>query len=175
MTTSPCLCPRARGAVLIEAMAAGAILVVGLLGALQTILFAAQQNSFANKMARGSQIARQVRVGLELRGWSRANALTGSCLSGVDRELAGGLETLVPPPCVIDLDVPAISAQLVPGYSAEDSRLYRKVAVFIPGTGVIDTYAVVVSWNELRGRHFSRQMVALYNPAAGAQPLGVEF
>ena len=163
---------------------AGSILVVGLLGTLQAIMFAGTQNSFANKMTRASQIAHQARTGLELKGWARAATFSGTCLSGTSRALAGGLETLSTTPCVVDLDLFESGAsavdQVVPGYPARDGALFRRVVVVMPGTGtnanLLTTYAVVVSWNQGLTRRFVRQVFMLYNPAFNpARALRVEL
>ena len=76
--------PSHRGMSLIEGMISMAVLVIGILGALQGIMFASQQNGVAARLARASSMAAQVRAGIEAQGFARllagpiANA--GVCL-----------------------------------------------------------------------------------------------
>lgn len=74
-----------RGVTLLEGMMASVVLLLGLVGILNGIIFAARQNSVANKMVRAGALANRIRAGLMTQGPGRfnANAVTTSrCTSG---------------------------------------------------------------------------------------------
>lgn len=151
-----------RGTSLIEAMAALVILTIGLLGGLDAVIIASNQNSIASRMAHVSAIATQVRGGLQSQGYARlvhnavltadASVPTAPCTStSTVTILAGGLDTLAGA-CVIDLDAYEQSATglldpVTPGYSADDFAHYRRILVQFAGvTTGSQQVAVVVSF-----------------------------
>ncbi|GEM_PF-5481442 len=172
----------ARGATLIEGMAAAAILAFGISGVFGGLMFASQQNAAANRLSKASAIAAQVRSGLQLQGRARllsdAGPLTSARCSGAPEtlELAGGLSAL-PDACVVDLDAyedgtadPLL--KVVPGYSNDERQDYRRVLVWTP-TQAIDSVAVVVSFRNVGRWRSVKQYVGLYNPAENGA--GVEL
>lgn len=173
---------RARGATLIEGMAAAAILAMGISGVFGGLIFASQQNAAANRLSKASAIASQVRSGLQLQGRSRLFAGAGPlssarCAGAAETlELAGGLSNL-PDACVVDLDAYETATgdpllRVVPGYSQEEREDYRRVLVWTPAQA-IDSVAVVVSFRNAGQRRYVKQFVALYNPAENGA--GVEL
>ncbi|WP_228530695.1 MULTISPECIES: prepilin cleavage protein [Myxococcaceae] len=161
---------------LVEALAASAILLVGLAGVLQGVITASHQNALAGRMARAGSVAQQVRAGLEVLGRARVNALFDTCSSAPDvLALAGGLEALPAAEaavCVVDLDAhddapTAASPALVPGYLAENRQVFRRVLVRIRPVAAASTeqVAVVVSWRSLAQRQFLPLFIGLYDPA----------
>jgi hypothetical protein len=185
-----------RGATLIEGIAAAGILAVGILGAMQTLVAASQQNVIAARMARASQIASAVRSGLELYRWQGLSASgdlfsSGNCSTATGvLAMAGGLHNVVPPPdalaplCVIDLDawdaVRVPGTEMVPGYQLADTNpatetdgdLFRRILVVVHRPD-LSTVTVVVSFQMGGTRMFVKQTAALYNPAANQA--GVEL
>ncbi|WP_146210121.1 prepilin cleavage protein [Vitiosangium sp. GDMCC 1.1324] len=190
-----------RGVSLIEGMVASVVLLIGLMGVFQGIMVASRQNSMANQASRASGIASQVRVALDSLGRDRvlgssggaAGMLTGAaCNPGNDvKALAGGLETLTPGSgepwtvrCIFDLDAFETGAQsankLLPGYSDEDSKRFRRVLVWVTrldevSNVPIDEVAVVVSWNELGRRRFFRQYVGFYDSSPFGNATNVQI
>lgn len=179
-----------RGATLVEGMAAAGILAVGILGAIQTLLAASQQNVIAARLTRASQIAVATRSGLELaryKGLSApgdlldpANCTTAPAITA----LAGGLQALAPPPCILDLDALDVlrvpGTEIVPGYQPADASpltttdgdLFRRILVVVAQPG-ITSLTVVVSFRTGASRTFIRQTTALYDPATNQA--GVEL
>jgi len=177
-----------RGVSLIEGMTSSVVLLIGLVGVFQGIVVASRQNSMANQATRASGIASQMRVALDTLGRARAigtpqlpGILTGpSCNATPEvRALAGGLENLKPESgeawtvrCIFDLDAYEKATQpagrLLPSYSDEDARRYRRVAVVVERpdkeTNVsVHQVTVVVSWTELGRRRFVRQYFGFYD------------
>lgn len=177
-----------RGVSLIEGMTSSVVLLIGLVGVFQGIVVASRQNSMANQATRASGIASQMRVALDSLGRARVigtpqlpGILTGApCNSSPEvRALAGGLENLKPEDgemwtvrCIFDLDayekttLPA--GRLLPSYSDEDARRYRRVVVVVEKpddkTNVsVHQVTVVVSWTELGRRRFVRQYFGFYD------------
>ncbi len=170
-----------RGTSLIEGMAAAAVLLIGLLGALQALLLASKQNADADKRTRASALLTQTRSSLELYGWDRLNGAAGpaaECLDAsgftglVDHLPTSGLGNTVS--CVVDLDAFEASApaanRLVPGYRAEDSVTFRRLAVVFrdpvtPEDRAFREVAVVIAWRNALGA-FSNvtSLVGLYDP-----------
>lgn len=169
---------RDRGVSLIEGIAASSVLLFGLLGALQAIIFASRQNSMANRMTRAATLASQVRAGLQAQGRARLVSAQGPldasrCSSNATvLAHAGGLESLTPAPCVVDLDAyesasAGTNRMIVPSYSAADGELYKRVLVHIvdPNQPGLDSIGVVVSWNDAGAQRFAQQFLGLYDPA----------
>ncbi|HEY8205871.1 MAG TPA: prepilin cleavage protein [Myxococcaceae bacterium] len=176
-------------------MTAAAVLAIGILGAMQALLLASQQNAIASRMTRAAEIADQVRQGLDSQRYGGLVAagkvidIPGRC-SGAAAvlALADGLDTMpvVAPmtgPCVIDLDAyeaTALPGDLIaPGYALvdgvpttrEDGDIYRRVLVVttVPDTASAQTNlvtaTVVVSFRAGFRRIAVRQTSAFYNPA----------
>lgn len=168
---------RARGMSLVEALAASAILLVGLTAALQGVLTASRQNAMAGRMARAGAVAQQVRSGLESLGRDRVGALFADCdeTPAQVRALAGGLQSLPASEaavCVVDLDAhddaaTAADPALVPGYLPQNRQQFRRVLVRIRPAGdtSAEQIAVVVSWSDLAQRQFLPLFLGLYDPA----------
>ncbi len=180
---------RARGVTILESLAAAAVLIIGILGAVQALGFASKQNADADKRTRATSLAARVRSAVEGYGWSRLTAAGGpltACTSDAavlelvqHLPAASGAGTAV---CVIDLDAWDAAAQpserVVPGHRAEDERLYRRVLVlFAPdasgGASVpasaraFREVAVVVSWRTGVGNRAQvTSMLGLYDPRA---------
>jgi hypothetical protein len=179
---------RARGATLIEGMTAAAVLAIGILGTMQSLLLASQQNAIATKMARAAEIAREVRDGLDAHRYGDVVApgklldMPARC-SGVPAVVAltDGMNTMVPlppvtAPCVIDLDAYEMAALptdlITPGYdlpdgnpaTREDGDLYRRVLVVTTEPGIA-TITVVVTFRAGLRTVAVRQTTAMYDPA----------
>jgi hypothetical protein len=159
-------------------------LAIGILGALQGTLFAAQQNATATKLARATSMAAQIRNGLEAQGYTKLTTgmVATSCTpvggaSAALKLLTDGLDAVGN--CIIDVDVvdPGIATvadKLVSNYDYTHDYLgnngpYRRVVVYTPGvvlgdgTRTADTYAVVVSVSETGRRIFVKQFAAIYD------------
>lgn len=178
-----------RGMSLVEGMISMGVLVIGILGALQGILFASQQNAVAGRLARATSMAAQIRLGLEAQGRTKLLSATGpiggSCTavgsaSAALKALTDGLDaSTLTGACILDVDALDLpnsaspsnaSKLLVGGYNFTenfrgDKGPFRRVVVFLP-TGTVDTFAVVVSTPDTGRRVFVKQFVALYNSAA---------
>ncbi len=185
-----------RGMSLIEGMISMGVLAIGILGALQGTIFAAQQNATAAKLARATSMAAQIRIGLEAQGYAklRAGLVATSCTpvggaSAAVKKLTDGLDAVGN--CIIDVDVvdPAtatLADRLVAKYDyANDFRgdegPFRRLVVFTPGvvlgdgTRLTDTYAVVVSVSEIGRRVFVRQFAAIYDPSTTGNSSGLSL
>ncbi len=170
----------ARGMSLIEGMISMGVLVIGILGALQGILFASQQNAVASRLARGTSMAAQIRLGLESQGraklklpggaiGSSSNCIPFASASTPLKALTDGLA--VSGSCILDVDAfdktaPAID-RLVGNYNfAEDFHgalgNFRRVVVYLPNVST-DAFAVIVSTSDTGRRVFVKQFVALYD------------
>lgn len=181
----------ARGVTLIEGMIATVVLLIGILGSMQAMLMASQQNAIANKMTRASAIARQIRAGLEQAKYTRlidaASAsnffVAPNCVAGVSVEEFD----LPAATCVVDLDARDAQDVLMPGYSPEERRIFDRRLAFYGaladngGEPAFRSVVVIVSWSQGFGSGsvgYHRQVLGLYNPsgdpAAGNQT-GVEL
>lgn len=171
---------RARGATLIEALAATLVLVVGILGALQSFIVAARQNAMADTLTRGTVIASALRDSVELRGLQRLRQ-PGAYLDGANCVPYSSVTDLLPDTlpddsnpnlwCVLDFDAleGASADPLVPGYSAADQGRYRRIGLVFtstpgdPALSNLVTVAVVVSWPSGDQRNHHSQFTALEN------------
>lgn len=165
-----------RGVSLIEAMAAAAVLAIGILGSFSGMILASKQNSSAARLGRASAAATAVRTGLELKTWAKLNNAGGaldpaSCTTAAPvLAMTDGLAGLSPS-CVLDIDAydAAASAtnKLVPGYTAADGKVMRRIAVVFdsPPPTEIRSVVVVVSFPDGLGRRYVKQTVGVYNPA----------
>lgn len=180
----------ARGVTLLEGLIASVVFLTGMVGVLQGVLVASQQNSMANRHTRAAVIARELLAGLERQGRERlfvgAGAPLGSthCAATPSAALApytGGLET-VPSNlagfsgCVVDWDAvaaatPALRA-LTPGYVStaapgEDDDLFtRVVAAYVnPANSELAWVAVAVSWREGGRVRTVKHFTAVYDTA----------
>ncbi|MBS1153639.1 MAG: putative prepilin-type protein [Myxococcaceae bacterium] len=172
-----------RGMSLVEGMISMAILVIGILGALQGILFASQQNSVAGRLARATSMAAQIRLGLEAQGRTKlllpAGPIGNSAIcipvgsaSATLKALTDGLDgSLVVGACIVDVDAfdngAAQIDKLVGSYDfpydyAGGNGPFRRVLVYLPSAAA-DTFAVIVSTKDTGRRIFVKQMVGLYN------------
>jgi type II secretory pathway pseudopilin PulG len=170
----------ARGMSLIEGMISMGVLVIGILGALQGILFASQQNAVASRLARGTSMAAQIRLGLESQGRTKLLLPAGAIGNGARcipfasataalKALTDGLA--VAGSCILDVDAfdqtAASIDKLVGAYNfAEDFHgavgNFRRVVVYLPNAST-DAFAVVVSTSDTGRRVFVKQFVALYD------------
>lgn len=153
-----------RGMSLVEGMISMGVLVIGILGALQGILFASQQNAVAGRLARSTSMAAQIRLGLESQGRAKLVAGTGvignstTCVpvgSSPVAALADGLNVpvdhdtglAIAGACIVDVDAYDLANvgtpinQLVPGYKFAqdfkgDNGPFRRVLVYLPSLGV---------------------------------------
>ncbi|WNG38984.1 prepilin cleavage protein [Archangium violaceum] len=188
-----------RGVSLIEGMVASVVFLIGLVGVFQGIMVASEQNAMANQVNRASGIASQVRLALDSLGHDRVigvpagvgGLLSGACNPGADvQALAGGLENLNPGSekwrvrCIFDLDEyeqsVAPGARLLPGYSDDDARRFRRVLVWVSRVDEvsevrIDEVAVVVSWREMGRRRFVRQFVGFYDASSFGNATNIEI
>lgn len=131
-----------RGVTLIEGLMASMVLLVGMVGVLQGVLFASQQNTFAQRQLRASLIANETLTALRTVGWSRLNHTTGifqaNCMASVPTAFVPftkGLHAAVPPNvpgtfsiCTVDLDTvaagnPTVRA-MTAGYQMNDATVF---------------------------------------------------
>ena len=168
------------------------VLVIGILGALQGILFASQQNAVATRLARATSMAAQIRLGIEAQGRTKLKAgmLTSSCVAvgaatAAIQALTDGLSgTAVAGACIVDVDAwDGAAAQidkLVAGYDFPndfkgDSGPFRRIVIYLP-TATTDDFAVLVSTPDTGRRIFVRQFVGLYdNTVATGNGTGVNL
>lgn len=168
-----------RGSSLIEAMVSLAIFAIAVVGTLQMMLIASQQNSTAGRMTYAGGIARQVRSTLQTQGRSALVAAGGllaqPCATSDEAKKAAG--DLATSGCVIDLDAyEGAAGKLFPAYPADDRDRYRRVVVYVAdksATPKVDVAHVVVSFRQSGQRVFSAQPVALYH--VSANQAGVEL
>jgi len=176
----------ARGFSLVEGMVTAAVLAVGILGALQGMIVASQQNSIAYRMTRATVVAAQVRAGLLGQSRARLTSATGPLLpsrctsDAAVKARAGGLEAMVPAPCIIDLDAfdlgtaAGTDAVIVPGFTAADRDVYSRVLVWTTdAANGLDTIGVVVSFRAAGQRRFHQQFAVVYDPSVSQ--VGVEL
>lgn len=180
----------ARGVTLLEGLIASVVLLTGMVGVLQGVLIASQQNSMASRHTRAAVIARELLAGLERQG--RARLFTGStaplgntlCVGSPSAALApytGGLEAAPSnltgfTGCVVDWDQlvstrPELRA-LTPGYVStaapgEDDDLFtRVVAAYVnPANSELAWVAVAVSWREAGRVRTVKHFTAVYDTA----------
>ncbi len=184
-----------RGMSLIEGMVSMGVLVVGILGAMQGIMFASQQNSVAARLARASSMGAQVRQGLQQQGRAKLASGTGlfgnaaTCLPTASATALlpftdGVAGTGIAGTCVVDLDAfdatAAASDKIVTTYdSASDynggAGLYRRILVYSPVVGGVDNVAVIVSTKAVGRRIFSKQFVGLIDVTVTGNGTGIEL
>jgi len=178
-----------RGMSLVEGMISMAVLVIGILGALQGILFASQQNAVAGRLARTTSMGAQIRLGLEAQGRAKlvagplANVAVCVPFPATPALVALTDGVAVAGSCIIDVDAYDSAAapidRLVGKYDfAADYKAgngqFRRVAVSLPGTG-LNNFAVVVSTPDTGRRIFSKQFVALYDSSPTGNQTGVDL
>lgn len=167
----------ARGVTLLEALISTLVLLAGLVGVLQGVLFASRQNHSALAISEAASIASQVRAGMTWQGRTRLVSSSPVGLLDAARcdpslaPLAGTLETLAPAPCFVDLDAfdaapPDTGWEIIPGYSDRSEAIYRRVLVWQTGNPTLESVSVVVSWLEGGVRQFHQQYLSLYNAQA---------
>ncbi len=173
-----------RGMSMIEAMAAAAILGIGILGSFGGMILASKQNSSAAKLGRADAIAAAVRSGLQAKSYTALNtgpfAVANCTTAPAVLALTDGLDGRTPT-CVVDLDAydasAAPTARIMPSYNPEDAKTLRRVLVMWnnPATGPIEmrTIGVIVSFNDGLGKRYVRQFVGAYDPALNK--LGIEI
>lgn len=83
-----------RGITMLESMIAMAVLSVGVLGVIQALLIAANQNSMAGRMQRATAIASTVRTTLQARGLASLVQVNGPLNSALGLPFAGIPATL---------------------------------------------------------------------------------
>ncbi len=184
-----------NGMSLIEGMISMAVLVIGILGALQGILFASQQNSVAARLARASSMGAQVRQGLEAQGRAKLASATGifgdssTCLPIASATALlpftdGVHATGIAGTCIVDLDAfdssAAAADKIVTTYDLtgdynSGNGLYRRMLVYSPVVGGVDNVAVVVSTRGVGRRIFARQFVGLVDVTVTGNGTGVEL
>lgn len=176
-----------RGMSMIEAMAAAAILGIGILGSFGGMVLASKQNSSAARLGRADAAASAVRSGLMAKSYAALAAATGpfaaaNCTAApAVLALTHGLSGVNTPACVVDLDAfdTAASAvnKIVPSYNPNDRAILRRVLVMWnnPSSGPVEirTIAVIVTFNDGLGTRHVQQFVGSYNPAANL--LGIEI
>lgn len=184
-----------NGMSLIEGMISMAVLVIGILGALQGILFASQQNSMAARLARATSMGAQVRQGLEAQSRAKLASPTGIFGDGSKCLPVASATALLPytdgvhatgiaGTCIVDLDAvdsAAASADkivttydLTGDYNAGNG-MYRRVLVYSPVVGGVDNVAVIVSTRSVGRRIFSKQFVGLVDVSVAGNGTGVEL
>lgn len=187
-----------RGVSLIEGMTASAVLLFGLIGVLQGVIFASTQNSMAGRMTRASAIGKQLSTSLQLRGRSvlvdTANGLLNPtyCTATPATALQKAAGDLYPSSpllstlpgytaCFVDLDAyetanSGTPAKLIlPRWDPQDARQFKRTLVFFsnPADTSVSYVGVVVSWNEQGRTHTIDQFFSLYDPAINQ--VGVEL
>ncbi len=175
-----------RGMSMIEAMAAAAILGIGILGSFGGMILASKQNSSAAKLGRADAVAASVRSGLQAKSYAALNtgpfAVANCTTAPAVLALTDGLGSMTPTPtCVVDLDAydagAAPTARIMPSYNPNDAKTLRRVLVMWnnPSTGPIEmrTIAVVVSFYDGLGKRYVRQFVGSYDPTLNK--LGIEI
>lgn len=162
-----------RGITLLEGMMSTFIMLLGLVGVLNGIMYAARQNSSANKMTRAGAIATQTRSGILAQGLARMNA-GGGLFSGCTNDaslasLTDGLSGVsgYDGICTVDIDAfetnAAADKKITPGYQNPDGN-FRRVAVRHTQSGVPGgSVAVIVSWTEAGVTRFHRQVAVFYD------------
>jgi hypothetical protein len=174
----------ARGTTLIEGMVAAGVLVIGLLGTLQALVFASRQNADADKRTRAASVGIHLKSAVEGYGWTRLAGAGGPFAAcSTDADLLALVAHLPPPSttlvrCVVDLDAFELSAtattRVMHGYRQMDRQAFRRILVAYqaPGLGNQNSperayreVAVVVSWRTgLGNRSHVTSMVGLYDP-----------
>lgn len=174
-----------RGATLLEAMIAAAILVLGLAGALSGIMVASRQNAMASKMSRSSAYASQIRELMQLRGVAWLKGTNGPlkadhCTTdaAVTAYLGKLADTLTSTDCLIDLDAfeqaqTNPSLRLMPGYPDNDETRGLRRLLLHRTFADRDEVTIIVGWNELGLRRIQTQLLVLYNPTVNQT--GVEI
>lgn len=173
-----------RGVTLIEGLVSTVILLTGMVGVLQGLMFASQQNSIANRHTRASVIAQELMSAIEQQGRARLLATGGLFASP---QCAGTFPTavnafrgdLAPTPpaltaqgftvaatCYIDFDSLGAAFQaMTPGYSAIDRTTYeRVVAVYQHPTNPEVLYiGLNVGWRDAGRARVVKRFSALYD------------
>jgi hypothetical protein len=179
-----------RGVSLLEGLIASVVLLTGMVGVLQGVIVASQQNSMANRHTRAAVMARELLAGFERQGRERlfvgslaplGNTICQSTPSAALAPYTGGLQT--PPSnlagfngCVVDWDTlvttrPELRA-LTPGYVStaapgEDDDLFTRVvgAYVNPSNSELAWVGVAVSWREGGRVRTVKQFSAIYDTA----------
>lgn len=195
--TTPRRLSRRRGMTLVEGMISTGVLIIGMIGAFQGIIFASQQNAVAARLSRGTAMATQIRHSLERHSRNKMVQPTGlfgdpgKCVAPSATHLAltdGASGVGVPGTCVVDLDVIDTSMgpdKVVGKYDlAEDYNggrgFYKRLLVYVPGPPVAVTVpplprnpdvvtVVVVVRAEFLRNYVIKQHVAFYETGAGTE------
>lgn len=178
-----------RGVTLIEGLVSSLIFLTGLVGVLQGLFIASQQNSIANRQTRASIIAQELVATLEQQGRARLLA-AGGPFAATACGAAGSLPAtpqlflgeLSPTPalltgqgftgCFVDFDTylltaPAWAATMTPGYSTFDNAVFdRVIAVYSHPTNPEIMYVGVnVGWRDAGRVRTIKRFTALYDTA----------
>lgn len=179
--------PRApRGVSLIEGMVASVVLLTGMVGVLQGILYASQQNAMASRHMRASLIASEAITALRTQGYARLSASTGLlgdssvCQATPPTTFTTYLGGLMTPPtglmgsyttCAVDLDAQAAASAITAGYvstseAGEDDDLFTRALIFYKNSDsakALHYVTVVVTWSALGVQKSVVQTTALYD------------
>lgn len=179
-----------HGVTLLEGMISTVILLTGIIGVLQGLVVATQQNSMANRQTRASVLAAEVLSMVQAQG--RANNLaagglfaTSNCKAFTSLPAAvqnfGGDLYPVPPSftaaspglawpgvsaCYVDLDGSAGLLALTPGYSSADDAIYTRVLAVYQSTGSnpeIMFIGVNIGWRDAGRIRNVKRLSAIYD------------
>jgi type II secretory pathway pseudopilin PulG len=181
-----------RGVTLLEGLISTVILLTGMIGVLQGVAVASQQNAIANRHLRATIIAHELMTAIEQQGRARLLA-SGSGLfvspqCGTHASLPPAVQTYVgdlyPTPasfgtgtlnlswgastqsCYINFDgLGAAYRAMTPGYTTQDDTTYtRTVAVFSHATDPEVMYVgVTVGWRDAGRDRVVKRVTALYD------------
>ncbi len=176
-----------RGVSLIEGMVATVVLLTSLVGVLQGLIVAVQQNAYANRMTQASALARTTVMRMQSMGRARlvvaagplgsTPCITRASMTAAQKALTGPMwaaqnagGTLSA--CFVDLDAFDAAAaddttRTLPREMADELRIFRRVGLYFTDSDTTvsaGTLTVVVSWSGLGRTNYARQSTALYDP-----------
>lgn len=179
-----------RGVTLLEGMISTVILLTGIVGVLQGILIASQQNAMANRQTRASIIAAELLAAVEAQGRARSLATGGlfdpsTCvgygsLPAAVQPMVGDLNpapaslTAASPGlgwsagnvsrCYIDFDASSFTT-LTNGYTASDDQTYTRIVGVFRNTSNPEVLfvGVNVAWRDGGQLRMVKRMTAIYD------------
>lgn len=171
--------PNQRGVSLLEGMMASLVLLFGLVGVLNGVIFAMRQNSTATKMVRAGAIATRVRASLTNQGAERVRANTsGSCTTGLfsdttqQQYLDGFTAASVSGYTLCAMNLGNFEDSSTPATTvdsstrAHDREVFQVMLVRFDNstTNRTEGVTIIVSWLDGLTRRSHSQYVAFYDP-----------
>jgi hypothetical protein len=181
----------ARGVTLLEGLISTVILLTGIVGVLQGVIIASQQNGMANRHTRASIIAQELLTAVEAQGRARNTTASSGLFDGTRCVARTSLPAAVQPftgsmfptppsfaasapglgwtstsVCFINFDAATAFTNLTPGYTTSDDAIFtRVIGVFRGPSPEVMFVGVNVGWRDAGRIRSLTRMTAIYDTA----------